>query len=203
MLGNQLKFLRETKQKSQLEVCSALNIEQSTLANYENGKRIPKIDILIKIADYYDVPIDFLLCRGVFKDLNILLNNKHDIIQVIHNISSRLSTAILNGIDDITFIKLVDVFKICVFPREDGTVGVSAKDPFPTYPSHLTNNAFKSNANQYQLSSSKDKTAINEELLDLIGHLPYERQYELKGYVKRMAEESVAAEEPMRKASGK
>ena len=33
MLGKQLKLLRELKQKSQQEVCSALNIEQSTLAN--------------------------------------------------------------------------------------------------------------------------------------------------------------------------
>lgn len=61
MLGKQLKLLRESKQKSQQEVCSALNIEQSTLANYENDKRIPKIDILIKIAEYYHCSVDFLL----------------------------------------------------------------------------------------------------------------------------------------------
>lgn len=61
MLGKQLKLLRETMQKSQQEVCSALNIDQSTLANYENGKRIPKIEILIKIAEYYQCSVDFLL----------------------------------------------------------------------------------------------------------------------------------------------
>lgn len=61
MLGKQLKLLREEKQKSQQEVCTALNIEQSTLANYENGKRIPKIEILIKIAEYYQCSVDFLL----------------------------------------------------------------------------------------------------------------------------------------------
>lgn len=61
MLSKQLKTLRESKHKSQQEVCSALNIEQSTLANYENGKRIPKIEILIKIAEYYQCSVDFLL----------------------------------------------------------------------------------------------------------------------------------------------
>lgn len=61
MLDKQLKLLRESRQKSQQEVCSALNIEQSTLANYENGKRIPKIEILIKIAEYYQCSVDFLL----------------------------------------------------------------------------------------------------------------------------------------------
>ena len=61
MIGKQLKCLRELKRKSQQEVCSILNIEQSTLANYENDKRIPKIDILIKLAEYYNVSVDCLL----------------------------------------------------------------------------------------------------------------------------------------------
>ena len=61
MIGKQLKYLRELKRKSQQEVCSILNIEQSTLANYENDKRVPKIDILIKLAEYYNVSVDCLL----------------------------------------------------------------------------------------------------------------------------------------------
>lgn len=61
MLGKQLKFLRDLKHLSQQEVCKALNIEQSTLANYENDKRIPKIDILIKLSNYYNVSVDELL----------------------------------------------------------------------------------------------------------------------------------------------
>ena len=61
MLAKRLKLLREKQGKGQQEVCAALNIEQSTLANYENGKRVPKIDILIKIARYYNVSTDYLL----------------------------------------------------------------------------------------------------------------------------------------------
>ena len=61
MLGKQLKMLRELKGKNQQEVCTTLNIEQSTLANYENDKRIPKLEILIKLAEYYNVSVDCLL----------------------------------------------------------------------------------------------------------------------------------------------
>ena len=61
MLGRQLKLLRESKHKSQQDVCAALNIEQSTLANYENDKRVPKLEILIKIAEYYNCSVDYLL----------------------------------------------------------------------------------------------------------------------------------------------
>lgn len=71
MIGRQLKQLRTLKKKSQQEVCSALNIEQSTLANYENDRRVPKIDILLKLADYYQCSLDQLLGR-TFKGSNIL-----------------------------------------------------------------------------------------------------------------------------------
>ena len=61
MLEERLKTLRESNEKSQLEVCTALNIEQSTLANYESGRRTPEIDILIKLAEYYNCSVDYLL----------------------------------------------------------------------------------------------------------------------------------------------
>lgn len=60
-IGNVLKALREDSGKSQMEVCKTLNIEQSTLANYENNKRIPKIDILVNIAKFYNVTVDYIL----------------------------------------------------------------------------------------------------------------------------------------------
>ncbi|MCD8022917.1 MAG: helix-turn-helix domain-containing protein [Lachnospiraceae bacterium] len=58
-----LKSLRKSAQKTQHEVCCELNIEQSTLANYENGKRVPKADTLIRIAEYYHCSVDYLLGR--------------------------------------------------------------------------------------------------------------------------------------------
>lgn len=73
MIGKRLKLLRETKQKSQQEVCTNLNIEQSTLANYENNKRTPKIDILIKLAEFYDVSVDYIL--GITDQRNKINNS--------------------------------------------------------------------------------------------------------------------------------
>lgn len=40
-----------------------LGIEQSLLSKYENGERIPNVDALIKLADLYNVSIDYILCR--------------------------------------------------------------------------------------------------------------------------------------------
>ena len=40
-----------------------LNTNQNTISRYETGEREPSINELIKIADYFNVSIDFLLER--------------------------------------------------------------------------------------------------------------------------------------------
>lgn len=81
-IGHRIKKLREENGLMQQDVCNTLDIEQSTLANYENNRRVPKTDILIKIANYYSVSLDFLVgmtdnrfnsYKGCLKDLNKFL----------------------------------------------------------------------------------------------------------------------------------
>ncbi len=83
MIGKRLKSLRESEHKSQQEVCSALNIEQSTLANYENDKRTPKIDILINLAEYYHVSVDYIL--GITDQPNKISNNEFPTKETLSN----------------------------------------------------------------------------------------------------------------------
>lgn len=45
------------------EFCEASGISFSTYQNYETGKRIPTAEILIKLADFYNVTTDYLLGR--------------------------------------------------------------------------------------------------------------------------------------------
>lgn len=58
-----LKAIRQDKDLSQLEVAEALHITRTALANYESGTREPDISLLVQIADYFDVSLDYLLCR--------------------------------------------------------------------------------------------------------------------------------------------
>lgn len=44
--------------KSQAEVARDLEISNSAIAMYENGERIPRDDIKLKIANYYKKRID-------------------------------------------------------------------------------------------------------------------------------------------------
>ena len=59
-----LKSLRKKAgYNSGQEFCKAADISFNTYQNYEAGKRTPTAEILIKIADFYGVTTDYLLCR--------------------------------------------------------------------------------------------------------------------------------------------
>lgn len=61
MFGNRLKSLRIDSDLTQEELANILHINRSTLSNYENIGREPNYTLLIKISDYFDVSIDYLL----------------------------------------------------------------------------------------------------------------------------------------------
>ncbi len=48
---------------SQKELAEKLNISQRTLSHYETGKRDIPTEMLIKVADYFNVSVDYLLER--------------------------------------------------------------------------------------------------------------------------------------------
>lgn len=62
--GKRLRELREERSLSQLELSKMLNISNSTLSLYESDKRSPDQDMIRKIADFFDVSIDYLLDRN-------------------------------------------------------------------------------------------------------------------------------------------
>ena len=58
-----LKFLRTSRGISQLKLAMDLSMNQNTISRYENGIREADYATLIRIADYFDVSIDYLLER--------------------------------------------------------------------------------------------------------------------------------------------
>lgn len=62
-LPNMLKQVRKEKDITQTEIAEVLGISQKVYSTYEVGTREPNIDILIKMADYFGVSIDFLVGR--------------------------------------------------------------------------------------------------------------------------------------------
>lgn len=62
-MKNRLKDLREDADLTQTQVASLLNISQVAYSYYEIGKRSIPLELLCKLADYYNTSIDYILYR--------------------------------------------------------------------------------------------------------------------------------------------
>lgn len=58
-----LKMLRLQHGLTQQELAERLGLSPVTISGYENGHREPSIEILERIADYFEVSVDYLLGR--------------------------------------------------------------------------------------------------------------------------------------------
>lgn len=58
---NRLKSLREEKQMLQGELAEILEVSQKTISNYETGERDMSTETLTKLAEFFNVSIDYLL----------------------------------------------------------------------------------------------------------------------------------------------
>lgn len=69
-MKNNLKLLRKEKKLTQLALQMQTGIEQSLLSKFETGERVPPTETLLILADFYDVSIDYLLCRTDNPEIN-------------------------------------------------------------------------------------------------------------------------------------
>ncbi len=56
-----LKELRESFSKTQCEIANFLHIKQNTYSQYETNQRQIPIDLLITLAKFYKVSVDYIL----------------------------------------------------------------------------------------------------------------------------------------------
>lgn len=59
-VGMKLKALRQSRKKTQEQAAADLKITKSALAMYERDERVPRDEVKIRIAKYYDEPVESL-----------------------------------------------------------------------------------------------------------------------------------------------
>ena len=62
-METRIKMLREDNDLTQKEIAQFLNITQVAYSYYEIGKRSIPLELLCKLADYYNTSVDYLLYR--------------------------------------------------------------------------------------------------------------------------------------------
>lgn len=95
MFSKRIEKLREKEKITQKSLAVKLGIARTTYSGYENGAREPDLETLKKIADYFEVSIDFLVGRT--DDPNMYFSEEY---KKLHNIID------LNEPEDIKKIKL-------------------------------------------------------------------------------------------------
>lgn len=68
--SERLKELRKSKNLTQKQLAQFIGTSERGIQNYETGVRKPTFDILIILADYFNVSVDFLIGRTDCPDIN-------------------------------------------------------------------------------------------------------------------------------------
>lgn len=68
---NRIKELRKAKSMKQVELANAISVSQAALSGYETGKYEPDFYTLQRIAEFFNVSIDYILGRDEKKSAPI------------------------------------------------------------------------------------------------------------------------------------
>ena len=78
-----LKELRKMNFKTQDDLAKVLNVSHGTYNNYEQEKFEPNIDTLVKLANYYNVSLDYLVGRNYNNEIGYLNENQKNCVTII------------------------------------------------------------------------------------------------------------------------
>lgn len=59
-LGDRIRDLRETNNIKQKDLAAVFGVENSTWSQYETNKRIPDLNTIRKLSDFFNVSVDYL-----------------------------------------------------------------------------------------------------------------------------------------------
>ena len=69
-MQTRLRELRKSRGYTQVSLQMQTGIEQALLSKFENGERVPPTETLLRLAEFYNVSIDYILCRTNKPEVN-------------------------------------------------------------------------------------------------------------------------------------
>lgn len=70
ILAQRLRECRAKKGCTQIQAAAYADLAERAYANYELTKKMPKLDILVRIANVYEVSLDYLVGRTDNSEMN-------------------------------------------------------------------------------------------------------------------------------------
>ncbi|AXP82763.1 HTH-type transcriptional regulator Xre [Mariniflexile rhizosphaerae] len=128
MISKNLRHLRHLKGLTQETLADDLQVTRSRISSYEEDRSAPTIEMLIKLSDYFKLPVDILLRNDLTKatdtsfidigNQRILFpitvdNDNNNLIEVV---PIKASAGYLAGYDDPEYIEQLEKIKLPFLP---------------------------------------------------------------------------------------
>ena len=84
MLNDNIKALRVARNINQVEFAKKLGVTKQCVSNWENDNVIPSIEMLCKIADFFNVSTDYLLGRDNTRTINVSSLTEEQISHIVY-----------------------------------------------------------------------------------------------------------------------
>ena len=63
MFADRVKYLRQSRELNQVQFAQKMGVTKQSVSNWENDNIMPSVEMLEKIADFFNVTADYLLGR--------------------------------------------------------------------------------------------------------------------------------------------
>lgn len=83
-----LKLLRKQKKHTQEEISKIINTSITCYNYYEKEKREPTIETLCKLADFYNVTLDYLVGREFKNDIGYLTDKQYSAVLLLKQLDN-------------------------------------------------------------------------------------------------------------------
>ncbi len=109
IIGSNIAELRKDRGLTQKDFADILHVSKSAVSHYEQGISVPTIQVLITIADYFNVNVDYLLgrCKDNIKysDINSIYSGSFTVGKLLTMLLSlsKKHRKVLIGLVDMIF----------------------------------------------------------------------------------------------------
>lgn len=84
-----LKELRKLNKLNQTKIAKFLKVAQITYSRYETGKSEPNIETLCKLADYYNISLDYLCGHNYSNDIGNLTTQEKEFLKTYKQLNQQ------------------------------------------------------------------------------------------------------------------
>ena len=112
-VGELIRGLREDRDLKQQDVADAIRVSRQAYASYETGASAPPIEVLIALAEYYQVSVDYLVGLIEYRTYPDVLDQT-----ITVNVTARRLLAVIRKLDETEREQVVDYVELQWFAHQ-------------------------------------------------------------------------------------